>query len=401
MNNFRKQLFDALADQREKGLYRKRISLASAQSTEILLDGKQTLSFCSNDYLGLASHPQVIRSFKKAVEKYGVGSRASHLISGHSEAHHQLENELAAFTGRARALLFSSGYMANIGVISCLLGARDSIFEDRLNHASLLDGGLFSGASFRRYAHLNMDQLQQQLGNDECNGRKLIVSDGVFSMDGDIAPLPQLIKLAAENKAELMIDDAHGFGCLGKTGGGTVAYYQEAGNEINEDNLSILIGTLGKAFGTSGAFVAGSEELIESLIQFCRPYIYTTAMPAAIAEATRTSLKIIQQDPWRRENLQGLIRSFREYCQSQGFRLTASFTAIQGLIIGDINKTLKASKILREQGIFVSAIRPPTVPVGTARLRITFSASHTEEQLQKLLRALKKISHLAASPNII
>ncbi len=399
MHNFRQQLSDSLIDRKKKSLYRYRVPLSSAQSTEINIDGSQYLCFCSNDYLGLANHPDVIQSFKNAAEKYGVGSGASHLITGHSEAHNLLEIEIARFTGRDRALLFSSGYMANIGVINCLISKGDSIFEDKLNHASLLDGGLSSGAKFKRYSHLNMGQLQQQLAKNESEGRTLIVSDGIFSMDGDIAKLPELIHLSSEEKTLLMIDDAHGFGCLGEKGGGIVAHYQEQGSEINQDNLPMLIGTLGKAFGTSGAFVAGSEELIETLIQFCRPYIYTTAMPPAIAEASRTSLRIIQKDSWRREKLRQLITIFRESCQSQGFSLLDSITPIQCLIIGDAEKALEASALLKERGIFVSAIRPPTVPKGSARLRITFSANHSEEQVQRLLSALNEISHLCVNQN--
>ncbi|MDT8399266.1 MAG: 8-amino-7-oxononanoate synthase [Pseudomonadales bacterium] len=386
------KLRTALDERRAQGLYRERKISSSPQGTDVVVAGRNLLSFCSNDYLGLAAHPDVIRSFKNAADRYGVGSGASHLVSGHSEAHHALEEELAAFTGRSRALLFSSGYMANLGVTGSLIGAGDHVFEDRLNHASLLDGGLFSGARFRRYPHLESDGLAEALMACESGKRKLIVSDGVFSMDGDMAPLADLSALAAAHNAILMIDDAHGFGCLGQDGGGIASHFREAGYDVNEHTLPVLVGTLGKAFGTAGAFVSGSNELIETLIQFCRPYIYTTAMPPAIAEATRCSLKILQTESWRREHLRDMVGRFRSHCQALGFHLIDSLTPIQALVLGDVDKTVEASRILQEDGIFVSAIRPPTVPNGTARLRFTFSAGHTEAQFQRLLSALEKIA---------
>ena len=398
MNDFDQQLAARLKDRETQGLYRYRKVLESPQDSYITLGDRKYLSFCSNDYLGLANHPDVVQAFKNGLELYGAGSGASHLITGHSAAHHTLEEELAEFTGRSRALLFSSGYMANVGVISSLLGKSDRIFEDKLNHASLLDGGLFSGAKFQRYPHLDSARLENSLEKYKASaGRKLIVSDGVFSMDGDVAPLPALVEIAERNQAQLMIDDAHGFGCLGKQGGGLVEACQERGVEINQNNLPILVGTLGKAFGTAGAFVAGSEELIETLIQFCRPYIYTTAMAPAVAFATSCSLKILRKENWRREHLNAMILSFRERCKALGFSMTDSSTPIQTIIFGDVGATLKASRILEELGLIVSAIRPPTVPEGSARLRFTFSASHTEEQFQTLLNALEKIVPIANS----
>jgi 8-amino-7-oxononanoate synthase len=294
-----------------------------------------------------------------------------------------LEEELAAFTGRDRALLFSTGYMANLGVISALLGRNDTVLEDRLNHASLLDGGLLSRACFQRYRHADCEDLQTKLS--AATGKALLVSDGVFSMDGDLAPLPAMAALADRHQAGLLIDDAHGFGVLGKNGGGVVEHFG-----LSQDEVPILIGTLGKAFGTFGAFVAGSEDLIELLIQKARSYVFTTALPAAVAEATRASLRFLQAESWRREQLKILISRFRQGAQQQGLQLMDSFTAIQPVLIGDSSQTVAASQRLLEQGFWVSAIRPPTVPAGSARLRITFCANHTEQQVDALLDALAK-----------
>jgi 8-amino-7-oxononanoate synthase len=272
-----------------------------------------------------------------------------------------------------------------------LLGKSDSVFEDRLNHASLLDGGLFSAARFRRYAHLDLAALGKLLQDDTAGGLRCIVTDGVFSMDGDVAPLAQLITLAQQQSAIVMMDDAHGFGCLGSSGGGLAQVLSDQGFRVDEDNLQILVGTLGKAFGTAGAFVAGSEELIESLVQFCRPYIYTTAMPPAVAAATRTSLQLLQREHWRREQLQMLVQRFRSGCLNLGFTLTDSHTPIQGLLLGSAEAALQASAALEAQGLLVTAIRPPTVPPNTARLRITFSAAHTQGDVDRLLQALAQL----------
>ena len=391
MKSFSQQLRESLTDRQSQGLYRQRRTTTSAQDTVIEVNGKALINFCSNDYLGLANHPEVLTACKKGIDLYGVGSGASHLVVGHSHAHHALEEELAEFTGRSRALLFSSGYMANVGVLTALINKKDRVLEDKLNHASLLDGGLFSGANFKRYPHLDIAKLSEVINKKQNYENTFIVSDGVFSMDGDCADLPRLIDVSVSNNAQLIVDDAHGFGVLGKNGGGLVEYYRNCGFVINEKNLPILIGTLGKAFGTQGAFVAGSEELIENLIQYCRPYIYTTAIAPALAEATRASLKLIKVESWRRENLQSLIKLFRSRCIELGFTLTDSMTPIQGLLIGDAEKSMEASLMLEKEGIFVSAIRPPTVPQGTARLRITFNANHTQEQLELLLSALGKI----------
>ncbi len=375
-----------LAEREAQNLYRRRRISDGPQGPEQVVDGKAFLSFCSNDYLGLANHPEIVAAFKRGADDYGVGSGAAHLVNGHSRAHHMLEEELAEFTRRPRALLFSTGYMANLGAVAALVGAGDALFEDRLNHASLLDAGLLSRARLSRYEHANVASLKNKIGESKAK-EKLIVTDGVFSMDGDIAPLPELAAAARQHEAMLMVDDAHAIGVLGSQGRGSCAHFG-----LGMDEVPVLMGTLGKGVGSFGAFVAGSEELIEWLIQAARPYIYTTATPPAVAEATRASLKLIQAEEWRREKLRSLIQRFRAGAQQLGLGLMASQTAIQPLLVGDAGRAVALSKALEAQGILISAIRPPTVPEGTARLRITFSAAHSEEQVDRLLAALESVS---------
>ncbi len=364
-------------------LYRSRQVVESAQGVEVQCGGLKLINFCSNDYLGLANHPAVVKAFQNGAAHYGVGSGSAHLICGHSRAHHALEEALAEFTGRDRALLFSTGYMANIGVISALTGRGDTVFEDRLNHASLLDGGLLSGARFKRYRHANTDGLLDSLSCTD--GRSMIVTDGVFSMDGDLAPLDVLSQIAKEQDAWLMVDDAHGLGVIGDKGRGIVEHFG-----LTQQQVPILVGTLGKAFGTFGAFVAGSETLIETLIQKARTYIYTTALPPAVAEATRAALNILIVEQWRRENLNDLVRRFRRGAEQLGFPLMPSNSAIQPILIGDSRRAVEIGKRLLDDGFWVGAIRPPTVPQGGARLRVTFSALHEEQQVDRLLESLAK-----------
>lgn len=378
------QLASDLIAVREQGLYRTRKIVESPQGIAVQIGGKSVLNFCSNDYLGLANHPTVLEAFKRGADQYGVGSGSAHLICGHSSAHHALEEELAEFTGRDRSLLFSTGYMANIGTISALIGRNDAVFEDRLNHASLLDGGLLSGARFKRYHHADIDHLEDLLA--QATGKKLIVTDGVFSMDGDWAPLKELSSIAQQQNAWLMVDDAHGLGVIGHEGGGLLEHCG-----LNQNDVPILMGTLGKALGTFGAFISGSDDLIETLIQKARPYIYTTAMPPAIAEATRTSLKIARTDHWRRDKLVTLSHRFRQGAEQLGFNLPPSASAIQPVIIGGSQQAVAISQALLEAGLLVSAIRPPTVPQGTARLRITFSALHEEQHIDRLLNELDRL----------
>ena len=382
--DFNEQLRAELAEVSAQGLYRSRRIITSAQDVLIHCDGQQVVNFCSNDYLGLANHPKVIKAFKTATDKYGVGSGSAHLICGHSHEHHALEEELAEFTGRERALLFSTGYMANTGIIAGLVGREDAVFEDRLNHASLLDGGLLSGARFSRYHHADADNLQQRLQKNSAR-RQLVVTDGVFSMDGNIAPLKQLATVSQQQGAWLMVDDAHGFGVMGQQGQGVT-------EGLSVDEVPVLMGTFGKAFGTFGAFVAGSELLIETLIQKARPYVYTTALPPAIAAATRASLRLIITDSWRREKLQALHQQFCQGATQLGLELMASQSAIQPILIGDSQQATKISQALLKQGFLVSAIRPPTVPKGSARLRITFSANHQPQQIEQLLNALDTLN---------
>jgi 8-amino-7-oxononanoate synthase len=382
-------LLPALKERQAQSLYRKRLVVDGPQTTTLSVDGKPLLNFCSNDYLGLANHPEVIAALQKGADEFGVGSGASHLINGHSRAHHALEEELANFVGRPRALLFSTGYMANLGVLSALTSRGDFVFEDKLNHASLIDAGQLSGARLQRYLHTDVDSLEKRLEkqtSQQSDKRKLIVTDGVFSMDGNLAPLPKLATAAQNHDAWLMVDDAHGFGVLGAKGRGSVDYYQLANDEV-----PILMGTLGKALGTFGAFVAGSEALIETLIQQARSYIYTTALPPAVAEATRASLRLTQADDWRRDKLQTLIRRFRNGADQLGLTLMDSETPIQPLLLGEVERSVAMSEALRQSGILVSAIRPPTVPAGSARLRITFSAAHSEQQVVQLLNALEAV----------
>jgi len=381
-------LAQGLLEREQQHLYRRRRTLQSPQTPDMTVDGRSYLGFCSNDYLGLANHPQLIDAAQQATAAFGTGSGASHLVCGHSSEHHALEEELAAFTGRERALVFSSGYMANLGTINALVGKGDAVFEDKLNHASLLDGGLLSGARFQRFLHNDLASLEKKLVSTDA-ARKLIVVDSVFSMDGDLAPLPELAQLATKHGAWLMADDAHGFGCLGATGAGSAEHFG-----LSQSELPILMGTLGKAAGSYGAFVAGSHELIETLIQHARPYIYTTAIPPSVAASSRAALLVMRNEGWRREHLQVLIARFRQGAQQLGLQLMSSATAIQPIVIGSAEVTMAVAEKLRQQGILIGAIRPPTVPEGSARLRITLSAAHTEAHIDQLLGALASCSEL-------
>jgi 8-amino-7-oxononanoate synthase len=388
-----------LADLAVAGRFRIRRTVESRRqgSVRVRVDGNELLAFCSNDYLGLADHSRVTEAFVEAAREWGVGSGASHLVSGHCAEHHELEQELAEFTGRERALLFSTGYMANLAVVTTLLGRGDRVFEDRLNHASLLDAGLASGARLVRYPHADVAALAARLtrpsSSDDCrtdgalgDPRCLVVTDGVFSMDGDTAPLAELATTCREHDAWLFVDDAHGLGVLGATGRGSV---EAAG--LGPDDVPILMGTLGKAFGTFGAFVAGSNELVETLLQKARTYIYTTALPAAVAAAARAALRVAQEEPWRRERVLEHSAHFRRQAQMLGLALIPSRTPIQPLVLGSESAAVAASEFLRERGLWVPAIRPPTVPAGASRLRITFSAAHERADVDRLLQALAEL----------
>jgi 8-amino-7-oxononanoate synthase len=372
---------------------RREVGARAADGVRVQVDGTDLTSFCSNDYLGLAGHPRVVEAFVAAAREWGVGSGASHLVSGHCSEHHALEEELAAFTGRPRALLFSTGYMANLAVVTTLLGRSDRVFEDRLNHASLLDAGLASGARFARFPHGDAATLRERLA-EPGEGRVIVATDGVFSMDGDVAPLRALADACRAHRAWLFVDDAHGLGVLGETGRGSL---EAAG--LGLQDVPILMGTLGKALGTFGAFVAGPEDLVETLLQQARTYIYTTALPPAVAAATRAALRVLQEEPGRRERVLGHAARFRTEAAGLGLCLPASITPIQPVVIGSESAALAASEALRSRGLWIPAIRPPTVPAGTSRLRITFSAAHSDDDVDRLLEALSRLSRDTFEPS--
>lgn len=378
------QLSAALTQRKAAGRYRQNRLRLGEQGVNIILDNCSMLSFCSNDYLGLAAHPAIKKAFKQAVDDEGVGSGAAHLLTGHSGYHQALEEALAEFTGQQRVLLFSTGYMANVGVIDGLMTRGDILIQDKWNHASLLDGARLSDADHVRYPHADMNALHKRLQATASVKRKLIVSDGVFSMDGDIAPVTEIMTLAGQHDAAVLIDDAHGFGVIGKQGRGTVSHFG-----LSAECSPIIMGTLGKALGTSGAFVAADDVVIETLIQQARSYVYTTAQPPAIAAAALASLRLVEADDWRRQQLAHLIHLFRTGAAQLGLNLMPSSTPIQPIVIGDDEQALAVGKKLEQQGILVGVIRPPTVPKNTARLRITFSAAHTEADVIRLLNALE------------
>ena len=374
----------------QQSLYRQRKITDGVQQVQLKINGKSMLSFCSNDYLGLANHPDIIKAFQQGINDYGAGSGAAHLVSGHSRAHHELEESLADYTGRSRALLFSTGYMANLGIVNALINKGDSVFQDKLNHASLVDAALLStahtGSQFKRYPHNNINRLDKLLAQTDNSTRKLVMTDAVFSMDGDLAPVVAMSKLCQQHNSWLMLDDAHGFGVLGANGAGTAEHFS-----LDQQQLPVYMATLGKAMGGFGAFVAGSEELIETLIQKARSYIYTTAMPPAIAQALLMSIQISRKESWRREKLTQLITQFRTGAEQLGLALMPSQTAIQPIMVGDNKTAMDISRVLEQQGILITAIRPPTVPKGTARLRITLSAQHNETDIDRLLSVLETI----------
>ena len=375
------ELAAELADRDVRGLRRVRRLLASPQRARVTVDGSDYVAFCSNDYLGLAADPRLAAAAREGIDRYGVGGGASHLILGHGTAHHELEEALAQFVRLPRALLFSTGYMANMGVVSALTGRGDAVFADKLNHASLNDAALVSRAAFKRYAHNDLEALARLLATTTAR-RRLVVTDAVFSMDGDIAPVAALLELCERHDAYLFIDDAHGFGVLGEAGRGTLEHFG-----ITSDRI-IYMATLGKAAGVAGAFVAGDETLIETLIQNARTYIYTTATPPLLAHALLASLQIIAQEEWRRERLRALIAQLRDGLAVSPWQLMPSETPIQPLLVGGNDAALALSARLAATGLLVPAIRPPTVPQGKARLRISLSADHEAADVARLVAAL-------------
>ncbi|MEO6967254.1 MAG: 8-amino-7-oxononanoate synthase [Rhodanobacteraceae bacterium] len=373
--------------QREReGLLRRLRTIDRVRGARVIIDGRELLNFCGNDYLGLAQHPDLIAALKNAADEMGVGSTSAHLVCGHRREHVQLEEALADWTGRERALLFSSGWLANLGALSALLDRDSLCVQDKLNHASLLDAARLCGCALKRYPHMDIGGAARQLSAVD-NVPALLATDGVFSMDGDVAPLRELAALCARENTTLMIDDAHGLGVLGANGAGSVL---EAG--LAQDAAPVLMATLGKALGCSGAFVAGSAALIDGLTQFARTFVYTTAMPPALAAAARAAVRLAREESWRREKLQALIARFRAGAAQLGLPLMHSRTPIQPIVLGDCTRTVAASIALETRGLLVAAIRPPSVPAGKSRLRVTLSAAHEDADIDRLLDALSPLA---------
>jgi 8-amino-7-oxononanoate synthase len=392
----------ARAQREREGLLRRARTCEVSPDGGRVVDGRTLVDFCGNDYLGLARHPDLVAALTRAAAVEGVGTGAAHLVSGHRGEHAALEEELADWTGRQRAVLFSTGVMANLGALQALLGAGnlpgrgDALcVQDRLNHASLIDGAQLAGAELRRYPHGDAEAAARQL-DARPDHPALLATDGVFSMDGDIAPLAALATACSTHGALFYVDDAHGLGVMGREGSGSVA---AAGLDARQ--VPVLMGTLGKALGTAGAFVAGDADLIEAIVQFARPYIYTTAMPAALAAATRASLRLVRTDPdGRRERLAANIERFRAGAGQLGLAMMPSQTAIQPLLVGSAEAALVASRSLEAAGFLVAAIRPPTVPQGAGRLRITLSAAHSAHQIDAVLDALARLPGRAGTADV-
>jgi 8-amino-7-oxononanoate synthase len=376
------RLAQATHERAQAGLLRRLRTVDHAEGPWLDAGGRRLLSFAGNDYLGLAQHPLVIAALKRTADDEGVGSTAAHLICGHRAEHAALEEALAEWTGRERALLFSTGYMVNLGVMQAMLRPGDVCVQDKLNHACLLDGAALAGAELKRYPHGDVDGAARQLAS-RAEAGALLATDGVFSMDGDLAPLRELAKLCDREDATLMVDDAHGLGVLGEDGAGSLSALN-----LGQRDVPVLMATLGKALGCQGAFVAGSAGFIEDLTQSARTYVYTTAMPPAVAAAALAAVRVARTESWRREKLAALIRRFREGAAELGLPLLPSDTAIQPLLLGAAEAAMGAAGLLEERGFLVGAIRPPTVPAGKARLRITLSAAHEDEHVDRLLDAL-------------
>ncbi len=386
--HFLKRLESRLELHSRNGLTRSRITLETPQSPLVEADGKVLVNFCSNDYLGLAASEELAVSMSQAIHDYGCGSGASHLVCGHMQPHRELEARLQEYTGAERVLLFSTGYMANLAVVTTLANRHSLILSDRLNHASLVDACILSRARVRRYRHADPVDAASRVEETDKIGKVLITTDSIFSMDGDVAPIPELQNLAEQYESPVIIDDAHGFGVLGD-GRGSLRHFDCGDN-------AIMMGTLGKAAGVFGAFVAASTTVIEALIQFARPYIYTTALPPAVAAAACRAVELMQSQDWRRQKLGENISHFRTHAAQSGIELAKSLTPIQPVLLGDESKAMAASASLRNAGFMVTAIRPPTVPKGSARLRITLCANHQPEQIDRLVNSLAGVLRVAA-----
>lgn len=373
-----------LSSIKQKGLYRSLRLIAGQQDATVQLNGREVLMLCSNNYLGLANHPQLIAAAKAALDEAGLGSGASRLISGNMEYHEALEKRIARFKVTEKALVFNSGYHANLGVIQALMGKGDTVFSDELNHASIIDGCRLSGAQIKVYRHKDVEHLWTLLEEDDGR-RKLVVTDGVFSMDGDIAPLPAIVEVARYGGALVMVDEAHATGVLGAKGRGTVEHFGLT------EGVDIQMGTLGKALGVFGAYIAGKSELIDYLINRARSFIFTTAMPPAFCAAAMAAIDLVEHQPSIREKLWANTRFLKSGLDNLGFDTFVSETPIIPIIIGPADLTMECGHRLLERGIFVQGIRPPTVPEGTCRLRATVMATHTEEQLRNVLEAFEKV----------
>ena len=380
-----KHISDELIKIKESGLYRNLTAVENAQDTHVKIEGKTYLSFCSNNYLGLASHPSVVAAVKDAVELYGWGAGASRLVSGNMTLHETLENEISKFKKKDAAIVFPTGYMANLGVITSLVSNGDLVICDKLNHASIIDGCRLSGADFRVYAHCNMEKLENILKKSAKYNCKLIVTDSVFSMDGDLAPLPDLVKIAAKYNAMLMVDEAHGTGVFGENGRGVVEHY-DLGNEVY-----VVMGTLSKAIGSLGGYVSGDSDLISYLRNKARSFMYTTALPPAVCAASIAGIKLIQEDPSMRVSLWNNVRFIKDKLNSLNINTISSESQIIPILIGDAKKAVKVSKLLYDNGILIPAIRPPTVPANSSRLRMTVMSSHTRQDLERLSQTLSDV----------
>lgn len=388
------RLAAAQATRAREDLLRRLRTVESVDGTRIVVEGKALINFASNDYLGLAQHPALREALIRAAQSWGVGATAAHLLGGHREEHAALEEKLARWTGRERALLFSTGYMANLGALQALLGdgepasrsrpGQTLCVQDKLNHACLIDGARLAGCELKRYVHADVESARRQLLS-RPDSAVLVATDGVFSMDGDVAPLLQLSALCKEQYATLLVDDAHGLGVLGSEGAGSLV---EAG--LRQDDVPVLMATLGKALGVAGAFIAGSAVLIDGLVQFARTHMYTTAMPPSLAAATSAAIDIARFEDWRRAKLQRLIAHFRHGAVERGIALLDSRTPIQPVLVGESRAALDAAKHLESLGYFVPAIRPPTVAQGKARLRVALSALHEEADVEGLLNAIAR-----------
>ncbi|MCP4254404.1 MAG: 8-amino-7-oxononanoate synthase [Candidatus Scalindua sp.] len=380
-----KYISDELNKIKESGLYRELKVIENTQDTHLEIDGKTYLSFCSNNYLGLANHSSVVKAVKDSVEEYGWGAGASRLVSGNMTLHETLEKVISEFKTKEATIVFPTGYMANLGAISSLVSRGDLVVCDKLNHASIIDGCRLSGADFRVYAHCNMEKLENILKKSSKYNRKLIVTDSVFSMDGDLAPLSDLVTIATKYSAVLMVDEAHGTGVFGQNGRGVVEHF----NLIKE--VDVVMGTLSKAIGSLGGYVSGNIDLISYLRNKARSFMYTTALPPAVCAASIAGIRLIQEDPTMRESLWNNVHYIKDKLKMHNFNMISSESQIIPILIGDAQKAVEISKLLYEKGILIPAIRPPTVPANSSRLRMTVMSSHTQKDLDRLLRVLSEV----------